>query len=81
MSNICKKNHRFNPMFSVLPENQGQTGRHRCAACAHELAMLNKAAGIPISQDDSFLKSIPFSQAGEVRHKDAYTAYQLVYKY
>lgn len=78
---ICNKRHRYNPMFSVLPENQGQTGRHRCAGCAFELALLNKAAGIPASNNDSFLETIPFSQAGEVRHKDAYAAYQMAYQY
>jgi len=68
-------------MYAVLPESQGQTGRHKCAGCAFELAMLNKAKGIPASNDDSILAELPESQAGNVRHKDAFAAYQLVYKY
>lgn len=81
MKHICTKNHRYNPMFSVLPENQGQTGRHKCAGCAVELAMLNKAKGIPASNDDSVLADLPESQAGSVRHKDAFAAYKMVYQY
>ncbi|AKE95066.1 hypothetical protein VWS67_003650 [Cronobacter sakazakii] len=81
MKHICHKNHRYNPMFSVLPENQGKTGRHKCPGCAFELAMLNKAQGIPASNDDSILAELPESQAGTVRHKDAFAAYQLAYKY
>lgn len=81
MSYICKKNHRYNPMFSVLPENQGNTGRHKCPGCAFELAMLNKAKGIPASNNDSVLADLPDSQAGEVRHKDAFEAYKMAYQY
>ncbi|CCK11452.1 hypothetical protein BN126_1612 [Cronobacter sakazakii 680] len=43
--------------------------------------MLNKAQGIPASNDDSILAELPESQAGTVRHKDAFAAYQLAYKY
>lgn len=81
MSNICKKNHRYNPIFSVLPENQGNTGRHKCPGCAFELALLNKAKGIPASNDASILAALPNSQAGFVRHKDAFAAYKMAYKY
>ncbi|NDJ59460.1 hypothetical protein GWD52_21235 [Enterobacteriaceae bacterium 4M9] len=81
MKNICKKNHRYNPMFIVLPDNQGQAGRHKCPGCAFELAMLNKAAGIPASYDDSVLADLPESQAGYVRHKDAFEAYQMAYRF
>lgn len=68
-------------MFSVLPDNQGKTGRHKCPGCAFELAMLNRAKGIPASNDDSVLADLPESQAGSVRHKDAFTAYQMAYEY
>ncbi|WP_447879567.1 hypothetical protein [Serratia fonticola] len=81
MKNICNKNHRYNPMFSVLPENQGNTGRHKCPGCAFELALMNKAKGVPASNDDSILAELPDSQAGYVRHKDAFAAYNMAYKY
>ncbi|WP_312268788.1 hypothetical protein [Pseudescherichia sp.] len=81
MKHICNKSHRYNPMFAALPENQGQKGRHKCPGCAFELAMLNKALGIPASNDDSVLAELPESQAGTVRHKDAFAAYQLAYKF
>jgi hypothetical protein len=81
MKEICKQSHRRNQMFAALPENQGQAGRHKCAGCAVELAVLNKAKGIPASNDDSILATLPESQAGNVRHKDAFAAYQMVYQY
>ena len=81
MKNICNKNHRYNPMFSVLPESQSQTGRHKCPACAFELALMHKAMGVPPSYDDSVLSDLPESQAGMVRHKDAFAAYQMAYQY
>lgn len=81
MKTICNKNHRYNPMFSVLPESQGKTGRHKCAGCAAELALMNKMMGLPPSADDSVLSELPESQAGNVRHKDAYAAYQMMYQY
>lgn len=68
-------------MFTILPDNQGQTGRHKCPGCAFEMAMLNKSQGIPACNDDSVLAELPESQAGTVRHKDAFAAYQLAYKY
>ena len=81
MKNICKKNHRYNPMFEVLPENQGKTGRHKCPGCAFELAIVNKVKGIPRCNDDSVLQALPESQAGSVRHKDPFQAYNMAYDY
>ncbi|EKN4766921.1 TPA: hypothetical protein SJ155_003228 [Yersinia enterocolitica] len=81
MTQICQKNHRYNPMFSVLPESQANTGRHKCPGCAFELAMMNKAKGVPASNDDSVLAELPDSQAGAVRHKDAFEAYKMAYQY
>ena len=78
---ICKNPHRYNPQYSHLPDNQGQTGRHRCAACAYELGVLHAMIGIPKAKEDSFLANIPYSQAGTVRHKDAFEAYMLGYDY
>lgn len=81
MPTICDKNHRYNPMFSVLPDSQASNGRHKCTACAYELGLMNKAAGIPRSLDESVLDGLPDSQAGEVRHKDAFSAYNMAYDY
>lgn len=30
----CTKQHRYDPQYSNLPDDQG--GRHRCAGCAYE---------------------------------------------
>ena len=68
-------------MFSVLPESQAKTGRHKCAGCAAELALMNKLMGVPAAEDDSVLADLPESQAGNVRHKDAFAAYQMMYRY
>ncbi|EGL3690564.1 hypothetical protein IQ126_000411 [Salmonella enterica] len=66
MKHICKKDHRYDPRFTSLPENQGNTGL--------------KAKGIPMCNDDSILADLPESQAGTVRHKDAFEAYKMAYQ-
>ncbi|EAY4742399.1 hypothetical protein S835_17530 [Salmonella enterica] len=80
MKHICKKDHRYDHRFISLPENQGNTGRHKCPGCAFELAMELKAKGIPMCNDDSILADLPESQAGTVRHKDAFEAYKMAYQ-
>lgn len=72
---ICKNPHRYNPTFLSLPEYQGQEGRHKCAACAFELGIKDALEGRAMAQNDLVLANIPFSQAGTVRHRDAYEAY------
>jgi len=39
-----------------------------------------KAKGIPMCNDDSILANLPESQAGTVRHKDAFEAYKMAYQ-
>ena len=36
MNMICYKTHRYEARFENLPEDQGGSGRHRCAGCAYE---------------------------------------------
>lgn len=79
MKKICKKQHRYDRKYEEYPEYQGQVGRHKCPGCAEELALLNKQKGIPASNDDSVLAELPESQAGSVRHKDAFFAYKMAY--
>lgn len=81
MKDICKQGHRHNPMFSGLPENQGQTGRHKCSGCAYDLGKWHAMIGVPKFSDDSVLAELPESQASQVRHKDAFTAYLMGYDY
>ena len=76
ITHICKKDHRF----TSLPENQGNTGRHKCTGCAFERVMELKAKGIPMCNDDSILADLPESQAGTVRHKDAFEGYKMAYQ-
>lgn len=66
-------------MFEVLPENQGQTGRHKCAGCAYDLGKWHAMIGVPKSSDDCVLSELAESQASYVRHKDAFTAYLMGY--
>ncbi|MGG7112450.1 hypothetical protein ACPUGQ_23060, partial [Klebsiella aerogenes] len=80
MKHICKKDHRYDHRFLSLPENQGNTGRHKCPGCAFERAMESKSLGIPMCNDDSILTDLPESQAGTVRHKDAFEAYKMAYQ-
>lgn len=67
-------------MFEVLPANQGQTGRHKCAGCAYDLGKWHAMIGVPKSMDDSVLAELAESQASYVRHKDAFTAYLMGYE-
>lgn len=75
-SSICQKAHRYDIHFESLPEYQGTYSRHKCAGCAFELGYFHAINGIPKATDDSVLINIPYSQAGHVRHRDAFTAYQ-----
>lgn len=75
MKTICKQKHRYEKQFTYLAENQGQTGRHKCAGCAYDLGALHARLGIPKANNDGILSSLPESQAGVVRHKDAFEAY------
>ena len=71
---ICNKKHRFDKDFDLLPEAQDDRngGRHICAGCAYELGQSDGATGRPPRTD---LSGLTESQAGSVRHKDAYQAY------
>lgn len=77
--NICKHAHRYDRSFTYLSENQGQTGRHKCAGCAYELGRHHALIGAPKAKNDSVLAYSSDSQAGTVRHKDAFEAYNLGY--
>jgi len=79
MKKICRKSHRRNQMFEVLPENQGQTGRHKCAGCAYDLGKWHAMTGVPKSSNDCILSELAESQASYVRHKDAFSAYLMGY--
>ncbi|MDD5022067.1 MAG: hypothetical protein PHR82_08095 [Endomicrobiaceae bacterium] len=77
---ICSKKHRYLPDFTNLPYAQDDTNndRHKCAGCAY-------VEGIKDSLNNSQMATslslnIPESQAGTVRHKDAYEAYKLGYE-
>ena len=77
---ICNKNHRYLPEYASLPDAQDNQngGRHICAGCAFEVGMRDGLDGKPQRTD---LSSLPYSQAGTVRHKDAYAAYKAGYSY
>ena len=75
---ICDKNHRHDPRFESLPDDQGGAGRHRCAGCAYEKGY---ADGLERKEKiDLDLDSLPKSQAGTVRHKSPHAAYALGYQ-
>ncbi|ORF44546.1 hypothetical protein [Gilliamella apicola] len=78
---ICKKLHRYGILFKSLPEYQGTFSRHKCAGCAYELGYFHAINGKPKATNDSVLSKIPYSQAGHVRHKDAFTAYKEGYEF
>ena len=78
--NICKKSHRYIPEYEKLPEDQSNIGRHKCAACAYEKWFFDDLKGYPLFEDDSVLADLPVSQAGTVRHRDAFLAYKKGYE-
>jgi len=74
---VCKKEHRFLDVLAGLPDNQkSDEGRHKCAGCAYEKGLEDRAEGNAqyINLDD-----LPFSQAGTGRHKSPKAAYDLAY--
>ena len=78
-SHICDSDHRYKLFFAFLSTNRGGYGRNKCAACAYELGLEHARLGLP-SGDKSVLIGLPESQAGIVRHKDAYEAYLIGYE-
>ncbi len=77
---VCNKKHRYSKKFELLPDAQDNQkgGRHICAGCAYEAGECDGKAGRLMKADLRSL-SLPYSQAGTVRHKDAYEAYKLGY--
>ncbi|MED5524938.1 hypothetical protein [Gallaecimonas pentaromativorans] len=70
----CKEQHRYNPAFEALPEDQSKfNGRHKCAGCAYEEGYsmgYNRAQSVNIN-----FHALPDSQAGTVRHKSVQAAF------
>ncbi|PHF59948.1 hypothetical protein COI42_28250, partial [Priestia aryabhattai] len=57
--------------------SQGSAGRHKCAGCAFEPGRMLRASGKTLPYDNSVLENLHESQAGTVRHKDAFAAFAL----
>lgn len=74
---ICKKQHRYDPQFYKLPDDQGGTGRHHCAGCTYEKGYQD---GFERKEQLSLnFDSLPESQAGIVRHKSLHAVYTAGY--
>jgi len=76
---ICKKNHRFDSIFSQLPESQkfySKDERHKCAGCAYDQGYNDAIKG---NVNEIRLDELDISQAGTVRHKDPIEAYKMGY--
>lgn len=74
----CTKDHRYNDIFNNLPDDQGGSGRHRCAGCAYDRGYQDGL--LKKEKIDLDLDSLPESQAGTVRHKSPHAAYAEGYK-
>lgn len=75
---ICQNNHRYLPLFELLPDDQGGVGRHKCSGCAYEQGY---NAGITRSNQAWVnLELLPDSQAGTVRHKSPQAAFAEGYR-
>ena len=76
---ICEHEHRYDPKFSILPDDQSGAARHRCAGCAYQQGFndgLSRMGELKLDLD-----RLPISQAGTVRHKSPHAAYALGYYY
>ena len=69
----CQKEHRYEEVFKNLPDDQGGTGRHKCAGCAYEIGY--KAGRILEDNITLNLNNLDESQAGAVRHKSPHAAF------
>lgn len=76
----CNKDHsKIERKMLSLPTDQGEVGRHKCAACAYEAgfqAGYNLDGSLSI---DKVLINLDESQAGAQRHKSPHAAYALGY--
>lgn len=72
----CKKEHsQIQGLMEQLPTDQGDIGRHKCAACAYEAGYsLDGSLSI-----DNVLSHLDDSQAKAQRHKSPHAAYALGY--
>lgn len=77
---ICQKQHRFLNEFKQLSDSQDdqKSARHKCAGCAFLRGLQDALGGVQMAT--SLDNNIPDSQAGTVRHKDAYEAYKQGYQ-
>lgn len=73
----CEEDHRYSKVFASLPNDQGGTGRHKCAGCAYEKGFAD--GELRKEQLDLNLDDLSDSQAGTVRHKSPHAAYALGY--
>lgn len=75
---ICNGQHRHDPFFETLPEDQGGAGRHKCCGCAYQRGY---DAGLVRSENLNLdIDTLPDSQAGTVRHKSPHAAFALGYQ-
>lgn len=73
----CTQDHRYDSMFTPLPDDQGGKGRHRCAGCAYDRGYKQ---GLQRDESPTIeLDSVPESQAGSVRHQSPHAAWALGY--
>ena len=79
---ICNKEHRFSSDFaSELRRSQKDTHgeRHKCPGSAFIAGVRDAVNDQP--KRTELPDSIPESQAGTVRHRDAWQAYELGYEH
>ena len=72
----CKKNHsKIQHIMSMLPDNQGGVGRHKCAACAYERGYDDGINHVELINLRQIIDGLEESQAGAQRHKSPHVAY------
>lgn len=79
--NHCQSQHRYSEQFVNLPLDQSNpSGRHRCAGCAYDVGFQYGLQRVKNFNIDDVINSLPFSQAGTVRHKSPHAAFIIGYE-
>ncbi len=73
----CHEDHRYDEIFTTLPDDQGGAGRHKCAGCAYDEGY--RQGLLRAEQITMDFRALPNSQAGRIRHKSPHAAFALGY--
>ena len=72
----CQRDHSsISHIMAALPDDQGGTGRHKCAACAYDAGFLQGRSLMERIDIGQVIDSLDESQAAAQRHKSPRAAF------